>query len=530
MGWKDAPVVGGNAWESAPLVDAPKPDTTATGLERVNATTGGLNRGISGLLGLPVDTVENVLNLGKAGVGTVAAMAGRPDLAPEVTKGSAGGSEWIAKQMEKAGIGTTNPRPDDATSRFLNTAGTIAGGSMVPGARLAPTVAAAASGAVAGETLGPEWVGPAAMAPATLSKIYADTRGKTLAKEEKQNAIKDQTAEDSRKAGYTIPPTQTNPSLPNKVLEGFAGKITTAQLASSKNQNVTNSLAKKSLGLPDDAPLTEKGLADIRANAGQAYQAIKDFGGGSIKFKPDIKFRKEIEDNGGDFAKAAKEFPELVNNKQVDVLKGELTKGPISPAAAVELIKKLRQDSSANFKAFDNNEKIALAKAQRSAAESLENLLDRNLLAAGKADLVKDFRAARTIIAKAHDVESALNETTGNVSTRVLSRIADKKNLSGDLAKAADFGKAFPKASQTPEGMGSIPGISPLDYVVGAAGAGGAVINPLLLGVGVARPGVRFGILSDIYQNTMGKRSYTPAMAPEGDLATLARQGVISNR
>lgn len=145
-------------------VKAERPAAT-TG-ERAQAGLGGVNRGIAGLAGLPMDTSENIINLGLAGVGSVANLAGRPDLAPDLVKGTPGGSEWIAGQMNRGGIQTNNPRPDDQASRMLHTAGVIAGGSLVPGARPAPTAAAVAGGTVAGEALGPEWTGVGAMAPA----------------------------------------------------------------------------------------------------------------------------------------------------------------------------------------------------------------------------------------------------------------------------------------------------------------------------------------------------------------------------
>ncbi|MDP2622001.1 MAG: hypothetical protein Q8P46_17815 [Hyphomicrobiales bacterium] len=135
--------------------------------ERGKAALGGVNRGIAGLVGLPVDTAENLVNLGIAGVGTAATALGRPDLAPDVLRGTPGGSESVARLMEKAGIGTTNPRPDDPASRLLHTGGMIAGGSVFPGARPAPAAVATVGGAVAGETLGPEWTGVGAMAPTT---------------------------------------------------------------------------------------------------------------------------------------------------------------------------------------------------------------------------------------------------------------------------------------------------------------------------------------------------------------------------
>lgn len=148
---------------------APKAAPDATAMDRVEATKGGVNRGIAGLAGLPVDTVENIINLGLAAYGsTKQAITGEPG--PEPLHGSFGGSEYLANKAQQAGINTQNPRPDDAASRMLNTAGVIAGGSMVPGAGIRNTAAAAGGGALAGEVLGPQYAGVGAMVPGAAAQ------------------------------------------------------------------------------------------------------------------------------------------------------------------------------------------------------------------------------------------------------------------------------------------------------------------------------------------------------------------------
>lgn len=141
----------------------------ATGADRIKALQGGLYRGAAGVAGLPMDTVQNAYNLLKAGAGTVATAAGRPDLAPELTTGTPLSSEWIANQMQKLGINTRNPRPDDPASRMLFTGGVVGGGSMIPGANLRPSsvLPAAGAAAVAGE------VSDNPLAPAVASMIPA---------------------------------------------------------------------------------------------------------------------------------------------------------------------------------------------------------------------------------------------------------------------------------------------------------------------------------------------------------------------
>jgi hypothetical protein len=158
-----------NGYDISQLGLAPAPTTG----DRANAALGGVNRGIAGLGGLAVDTVENALNLGIAGVGGLATALGRADLAPQPLRGSLGGSEWLAQRMQRGGINTQNPRPDDPASRALYTGGVIAGGSMIPGVRPGPVAGAAAGGAVASEALGPEWAGVMTPAAATQSAAAA---------------------------------------------------------------------------------------------------------------------------------------------------------------------------------------------------------------------------------------------------------------------------------------------------------------------------------------------------------------------
>ena len=174
--WESAkPVPLQSDWEKATPVEV-------TALDRGKAALGGVNRGIAGLVGLPVDTAENLMNFGLAGAGTAATALGRPDLAPNLLRGSIGGSESIARLMSGAGIGTRNPNPQDAASRFLHTGGIIAGGSMVPGASPKGTLAASAGGALAGEALGPEWVGVGAMSPAAAQQGIAAAKNAVAAR------------------------------------------------------------------------------------------------------------------------------------------------------------------------------------------------------------------------------------------------------------------------------------------------------------------------------------------------------------
>jgi len=81
-----------------------------------------------------------------------------------------------------------------------------------------------------------------------------------------------------RSAGYVVPPTAVNPSAVNTALESVSGKAATRQAAAESNQKVTNTLVRRDLGIPKDAPITQQTLANVRAQAGQVYEAVKGAG------------------------------------------------------------------------------------------------------------------------------------------------------------------------------------------------------------------------------------------------------------
>jgi hypothetical protein len=147
---------------------APRPEATMA--DRGQALIAGVNRGVAGLAGLPVDTFHGAVNL--------AAMAGHAALSPVMDTGvftpplhgGIGSSEDIANRMRGVGLWTENPNPEDAASRMAYTGGMI---GATAGRR---PIAPAAAGAVAGEVLGPQWAAPASMAPAAAGQAVAAAR------------------------------------------------------------------------------------------------------------------------------------------------------------------------------------------------------------------------------------------------------------------------------------------------------------------------------------------------------------------
>jgi hypothetical protein len=298
-----------------------------------------------------------------------------------------------------------------------------------------------------------------------------------------------------RQAGYVAPPSTTpNPSPLARTLEGISGKAATAQAASTRNQEVTNRLARRAVGLADDAPLTRESLSAVRAQAGKVYEQVADSG----EIVPDSKFLEELIAMGRGADDIAKDFPgaNVAASKEIQQLTESLLRDKFSARSAIEYLKELRKSASSNTTGLASADpaKRALGYAQREAAGTLEGLIARHLESIGKGSLAQRFNEARTLIAKSHDVESALNEATGNVVAHTVGQLAKKgKPLSGDLETIALFSRAFPKATQ--EVNQSFLGLSPLDWTAGGLGSV-ATGSPLPALIPAARVASRSALMS----------------------------------
>jgi hypothetical protein len=330
-----------------------------------------------------------------------------------------------------------------------------------------------------------------------------------------QNAERDAALAAGRAEGLVVPPSTINPTLGNSMIESLGGKVGTQQQASVINQKGVDTLARRSMGLTADAPVTEKILQGMRKSEGQAYEVVKNFGAQyNVKLKADPEFVNATKAIGSDFSQAAAEFPNSTKNAAIEALNSDLQIGAWTPKGILEKVKMLRADASSNFKAFDDPAKLALARAQRQAAEALDGLVERNLVAAGKGNMAQDYRAARVNIAKLHDLESAFTPG-GHFDARVISKIGERSPLSGDLKTIADFAGNFPKAVQTGERVGS-PMVHALRPSIGsAAGAaiGGIPGAAIGAGAGVAVPwAARGAMLSGAGQRALATPSYSPGL------------------
>lgn len=435
----------------------------------------------------------------------------------------------VGKAFSDLGLGVRQrlglaDRSDVAESRKLDAplmktgsglAGNLAGNltlfapaSLAPGAAAVP--AAATIGAITGylqpSASAKEDVvntGLGAVAAGAGQKIANLAQG-SAAFQQSQNAAKATQGaqkagaqEAAMNAGYVIPPEDIGQGggIVTKILSGSGGKIKTAQVASERNQGVTNALARDAIGMAKDEPLNLQTLQSIRQAAGNAYDAVKKTG----TVAADATYGKALDDIAQKYTTTAQAFPGAVKSDIPDLV-AALKQPGFSAEAAVDMTKILRANAD---KAFAANDKTTGA-AYRAASDAIEGMLERHLQAQGSPDALKAFQDARALIAKTYTVQKAINPQTGDVAAGVLAKQLDKgKPLSDQLLTIAQAAQAAPRATQALKEAPKT--FSPLDMAVASIKG-----DPLgLLTVG-ARPVARSMLLSRPMQKSAIEAAQTP--------------------
>jgi hypothetical protein len=275
------------------------------------------------------------------------------------------------------------------------------------------------------------------------------------------NPVKAQTLKEGQAAGYVVPPSTVNPSFLTNRLESVAGKAAVGQEAAKRNQEVTNALAAKSLGLPKETTLTPEVLSEFRTQQGKVYEQVAAL---------------------SDTAKTA-----------------------------LNELKQARHDSKVQWNFYNrsgNPEALATAKNADAMAEMFTDELGTEATKVGRSDLIQSLTDARTKIAKSFDVSRALNASSGEVNAPTLGKIFAKrgdKAMTGELATIGKMAGAF-KGSMREGGNVPVSGVSGTDAaasaLLGVAGAaGGGPMGLLAGGLPLLRGPARNLVLSKAYQN-----------------------------
>lgn len=335
------------------------------------------------------------------------------------------------------------------------------------------------------------------------ARMAADRMGAARVSAQAANTQRDAAANLARQSGFVIPPADVRGGFLNEALGGLSGKIKTAQVASARNQLVTNDMARRALGIADDVPLSAETLQNLRATmASTGYAPIRQAG----EITADAAYSKALDSIASQYQGAARSFSKAAPNPVKEMVDG-LREAKFDAGDALDMVKVLRENADKAFRTGDSG----LGKASKSAASALEDQIERHLKASGDDAAMAAFRKARQDIAKSYTVQKALNSTTGDISAPALAReLAKGRPLSGELKTIAEVANAFGPAMQSLKQ--SPKALSPLDFMFGG---GGTLMtgSPMAMAGLAARPAARSLLLSKPYQAAFATpQSYAPSL------------------
>lgn len=157
--------------------------------------------------------------------------------------------------------------------------------------------------------------------------------------------------------------------------------------------------------------------------------------------------------------------------------KGGINVADFDAGDAIKMSQILRDNANKAFRDGDTG----LGKASKGAAKAIEDQIERHLAGQGKdgEKMLRNFRQARMLMAKAHTVEDAIVEGGGTINARKLAqRVQAGKPMTGELATIGNFANNFQRATQ-PATQVAGPGVSKLTHLASLmlGGGGGAAMG-----------------------------------------------------
>lgn len=420
----------------------------------------GLNsaaKGLMNLLNTPI-TLKNLAMMGLAKIPGVGDIPAVQDIASHPTP------NYPMQFAEQVGFVDPKLEPQTGMQRMVDATvqGAVGGGPL-----------GAVSGAVGQgvtEATGNEKLGLAAGIATALTPAGIRAAQNLASKATKMNAVKEATLKEVQDAGYKLPPSLVNPTFTTNRVESFAGKHAVQQDFTLRNQDQTNKLAARALGLADDTPLDSVALQHVKEEATKPYRDIANLSPKAAHALDELQqVRFEAKEQWKYYNRSGN--PEA--GKQARKLDADAAKWEqVIDDEANKIVEQyaVRQERAAKSAAQLETRAIATGKEPRPAIE-LEKVGETT---AGNPKILEELREGRKRLAKLHVVEKALNDADGNVDARVFGRMLDHgAPLTDELRTIGKFAQAFGKvagaASKT-----NPPGISGFDAVtMGALAAGG---------------------------------------------------------
>lgn len=297
-----------------------------------------------------------------------------------------------------------------------------------------------------------------------------DGRSAAEIKRAKKEAARLMTYDAAMREGYKLDPSLSNANLVNSAAVHVAGQSALQRELSRKNQQVTNAIARRELGIDPDAPLDGITMEAKRIEMARPYKDMAAISPQASKLVEEWKtFRSEARDAWNAYKRSGGD--------------------PEKRAAAVSFDKK---------------------------AEAAEDGLDKIAKATNNEGLYGDMQKAKVELAKWHAVNSAINYANGDVDAAILGAMEDasRGKLSGGLSTIAQIALEMPHVIKTPSSLGVADGRNTrLGVVMIASGAGLQVAGPTGAVIGgtaalVGDKPIRSFLQSDVYQQSMARPFY----------------------
>lgn len=430
-------------------------------------------KAVAGLPDSVINAPTHLYNLGKAAFGMTAYALGYKDIGDSVTMTEP--PSPVNKFFKQVGLISDDREPQDSNQRHIDAAvqgATTFLASPANGVKeVVKNAALGATSAVAGQATKEATDSPLAAITVAMLTPLAVRHGLNGLGKGATNEVLGETLKDGLQAGYVVPPSTIKASVVQNKIESVGGKSAIKQEAAIRNQEITNKLAAKAIGLPEDTTLTVGKLEAVREKAGSVYKEVEN-----LTPPPGMPWFNGYHDTD-----------------------------------RVQQLRQARADANDAWRHYERSADPAVAeraKAFSAKATSIEADLEKIAEANNRPDLVKQLAAARQEIAKTYEIERALNVSDGNVSARIIGRALDQgKPLTGELKTIGRFAQAFPSVTRDKSAIGS-PNVSALDPVAsaafGAAGyAAGGPAGAVAAGAPLLRGPARTYLLSKGVQNRL---------------------------
>ena len=286
--------------------------------------------------------------------------------------------------------------------------------------------------------------------------------------------------------GLKLAPEKAGGTL-GKIAQSATNSAITERILSLQNAPTVNARVGEDLGLPTATP---QALAQAKGAATVAHRQVAHLG----IIPTDDVYRGAI--GAVDEGEGTLGGPALGTIK---TLKDFYASRPAFDAADAQLkIRAMRRMGFAQLRNWQDPEGQQVGSARLQIAGALEDQIDRNIATRPDVppDLIDQFRAERVQLAKINSAQAALRGP--NISVADLARqLKAKVPLSDNMRALAESYATHDRVLQDP---GRVRYAGPITYGDIGLGALGHFFNPLGMAALAARPLVRAGITSDLYQ------------------------------